>query len=482
MNRPDPTWHCLALLMIGAATLAAQPASTPPGRLTATIDGIRIEYSPGQEAYLRPLATQVATWDREYARRQAEVAKSSVPPLPLSARDLQENRTALLHQIAAAVGLGAPPPLEAHCYDAMLEYYARSATIAITVADIARRVVAPHKLSLWKRSELVRRLQAGESIPGFTYDAKTQKVGFSWSQNADSKSVVSPAEEAAARRQFERLKLDHAFNYQTDPHGIAHLSATFHYNLRNPSTPGTAPALDEEIRKTVQHLRDVAARASPPAWPVVLSKKTAGKTPDEIADGLARQLREIAASLGRSRQYRDPSLAMVVLHEATEAAIVEHYIGSADRRWLCDGTANYVAWKIARDRAGPDFARQVYDLDAQLARYAKYQKKINLRTWPAVERQGEADRDTPLNQAHYAFATRAVVLLVKANGEPALPRLFREIGRTPREKVSMKTVAQAYRKITGQRLDALLEAAERDPIPPLRADRGRRPPGQDAGR
>jgi len=47
-------------------------------------------------------------------------------------------------------------------------------------------------------------------------------------------------------------------------------------------------------------------------------------------------------------------LAQIVIHETTEAGIVDHFLGSADRRWFCEGTANYVAWSLARNRAGLD--------------------------------------------------------------------------------------------------------------------------------
>ena len=181
---------------------------------------------------------------------------------------------------------------------------------------------------------------------------------------------------------------------------------------------------------------------------------------------LVAQLKGFAEAAGEPARYRDGTLAFGVLHEATEAGIVERYIGSADRRWLCEGAANFVAWKIARDRAGAEFAPQVYNLDGQLAQYVALQPRINLRKWLAVEHTREADRDTPLTKAHYAFATRAVFALVQENGEDALPQILREVGRTPRAKVTMKTVAKAYQKVTGRRLEDLITAAEKNPLPP----------------
>ena len=384
--------------------------------------------------------------------------------LPLSARDLRENRAAMLQQIAAAIGLDAPTPLQGRCYDAMLEYYEYLDLLAAFMPKLIAKVVRTHEITIWERPELIRRLSSGESLPGFTYDPKTKQGNFSLDLHA--KSSPPPEAQAKMRAQFEGRRLDRAFNYKVDADGVAHISASFNLGLAKPAPSAPAEPWCDVLGRAAKMYHSMIEGQASWEWPVILSEKNAGKSPEEIAEGLVTGLRDLAEGAGRSlKDYRDANVAMVVLHETAEVGIVERYIGSADRRWLCDGAANYVAWKVARDRAGPEFARQVYNLDGQLIQSAAYQKKINLWKWPAVERQREEDRDTPLTQAHYAFATRALFLLAQANGEDALPRLFQEIGRTPRAKVGMKTVAKAYRKITGTNLDALIKAAVENPIP-----------------
>ena len=101
----------------------------------------------------------------------------------------------------------------------------------------------------------------------------------------------------------------------------------------------------------------------------------------------------------------------------------------------------------------------------QLRQFAALRPQINLRRWSAIEHTKDDERETPLTKAHYAFATLALFELVRQNGEGTVPELFREIARTHRRQVTMATVEEAYRKITGQSLNDLLESAEKGALP-----------------
>ncbi len=450
-------------LLALASLVGAEEHPARASRLVTTIDGIRIEYSPGQEAYLRPIAAQITAWNQELDQLQARASCETRPPLPLSPRDLRANRAAILQQIAAGIGLAAPTPFQERCYDTMLSYYEFLDLFNRELSDAATKAAGTHDFAIWQKAELVRRLSSGEIIPGFTYDPKTRKGSFSSSFQRPPSALSTEREELSAR--FEQQRLDHSFNYRTDSQGLGQISASFTYD---PQKPAEAPVKDvsgKPLAACNDGIRERADAVAALTWPVIITDEDAGRSPDEVAEDLVKGLRGLVNHAAAMANYRDPNIALVVLHETTESGLVEHYIGSADRRWLCEGTANFVAWKIARDHAGAEFARQVYDLDGQLAEFAALQKKIDLRRWPAVEHQREGDRNTPLTQAHYAFATRALFLFAQANGEDALPRLFREIGQTPRADASMKTVTKAYRKVTGARLEALIKTAEENPIP-----------------
>ena len=430
-------------------------------RLIATANGVTIEYSAGQEAYLRPLFDEAAAWNREFERRQAAVAAELKAPLPLSAGDFRQNRDAILQQIASSIGLNAPTELQARCYDVTLDHYETLSALVARLEEMLAHLAQVHRITIWAKAELARRFAAGEEIEGFTWDQQTQTGAFTFGLNL---STNPTPEEKARLDESERQSLRHAFNYRTDANGVSSISATFTLSAGNPrpavlNTPSTDNV--GAARRTTQAL---LADDHDQTIPLVLSDENSAQPPEVVAKSVTEACKALAEKWAQYAYYRDGSLAAIVIHETTEAGIVDQYLGSADRRWLCEGVANYVAWKLARDRAGPDFARRVYNLDWHLAHFAEYQPQIDLRKWPAVERESEKDEASQLSEAHYPFATRAIVMMTQTYGDDLLPRLFREIGKTPRAKASMKTVATAYEKITGAKLDPLVASAERAPI------------------
>lgn len=480
--RPSFPLHLLVVVALASAAIAAEPTpiSVPtaaPPRVTLsspephpsrahrfvvkTADGLGIEYSPGMEADVQAVADRVTAWNAEVAASFArEAAKPPLPPLPFSARHLREHNEEILQRIAAEIGLEAPSELQRACYDTFLHYYEVISDWEEIRAVVRNKMATFPRIEIWDRSDMVARLQAGEVIENFSYDPATDRINFAL--NFEFIGEPSPEEKA----ELETIKdqaLDNAFNY-TLKDGIASLSATF-------SLPRWKRPTAIAPRNRVPNSLELQEQMKDFSWslPLMRTKENAGKTPEEFVEESFRPDRNLARPRGSDRSYRDGSLALVVLHETIEAGIVERYIGSRDRRWLCDGAANFLAWKIARD-LDPGYVQEIYDLDRQLARYASLQPRINLRKWPAVEYQREADRDTDLTRAHYAFATRAFHVMAEKHGEDSILSLFREIGRTPRQKVSMKTVAQAYAKATGDTLGALLDTAQRAPLPPNASD------------
>lgn len=437
-------------LAVNVAAVGGEPqVERPAGRLVESRGEITIEYSPGQEAYVAPLADALEAWRAEIAARRA--AGADVPP-PMSASDLMARREAFLRDVAQAIGLDAPSALQGACFDTFVNYYAALTSIRDSAREMAWMLAdAPH-VAIWQRSELVERLKGGEAISGFRYDAAADEVEYSWNIQVQGDDAKKAAQAMEANR------LDHAFHYRVED-GVARFSGSFTFK---PGEERTASRFDLEA---MQRRMAEAFGGLRLVIPVRIEKDGAPLTPEEVvAAELASRRQALRSAL--APPYRDGALALVVLHETAEIGLIERYIGSADRRWFCDGTANYVAWSVARRHAGEAFARDVYDLPAQLARHAASQPKIRLRRWKAVERQSEAERAAPLDEAHYPFATRAVRRMAERHGEDIVARVWREVGKTPRPKVSMRTVERAYRKLTGERLSAVIRAAERDPIEP----------------
>ncbi|HVT74746.1 MAG TPA: hypothetical protein VHD61_16555 [Lacunisphaera sp.] len=191
------------------------------------------------------------------------------------------------------------------------------------------------------------------------------------------------------------------------------------------------------------------------AWDDFVCPLKIGASPGQSpAEEIAGRLRDVVE--GFLGSYRNQMAAMErqevfnVLHEATESGIVWHYLTSKDRRWFCDGVANYVAFRIIATEVGEPEARAYYDLSAELAKYASEAPRIDLAAWPAAEVQAGYAED--LNQANYAFATKVIADICRAHGDVLLPRLFAEIGRTRREKATINTVVKAYKKLTREDL------------------------------
>ena len=174
------------------------------------------------------------------------------------------------------------------------------------------------------------------------------------------------------------------------------------------------------------------------------------ETGEALAQAKAHLAQQMIGTL--SEVISVPPAIQMILHETVERAIIENYLRSADRRWFCEGVANYVAFKIIEDRVGTASARRSYDLAQQVGMYADMRASIRLEKWAALEdqmRQNHDDRDTRQGAANYAFATEVIFKAAAANGPNFLPSLFVEIGKTPLRKANIKTVYRAYEKTFG---------------------------------
>ena len=434
--------------------IVGSPHPTRANRFVVTVDGISIEYSPGHEKHLRPLARKANERIARFERNRTALADAARAAAPLSAQNMDDHREDILARIAHAIGLEEPSDLQRRCYDAMLTYYQTIAELQQGLDLMMMQLEAHRRFAIWNKDDLAGRLQRGEIIEGFTWNEANQTVAFELSAFANHK----PTPDQLARIQAaQRQRLDHSFNYSTDAQGVSHITATFRLDL-GPSSETPTERLPSALRSTSER-----PQFPLPAFdfdlPLVLTPETADQPIESLMNETDRENRPPLP------EFRDGQLAFVVIHETAEVGIVERYLGSADRRWFGDGAANYVAWKIACDLAGEAFARQTYDLDGQLAQYASLQKRIDLRKWPAVEHQSPDDAASELSRAHYAFATRAVAEMARTQGHDFLSHLFRELGKTPREKADMETVAAAYQKLTHQSLPRVIESAERAPLP-----------------
>ncbi len=441
----------LVSLLFGVSLAAAEPSA---GRLAGTFEGIGCEYSPGREELARLLAHRFAVHNQEVAAAMAAQKSVPVPVVPLSPAEMRANRAAYLGGIAAQLGLAKVTSLQEECYDAFLNNYDQVMTAMGIMRNASDTLQVIKRFMIWDRDDLILRLGAGETLAGFSYDPVTKKgdVTFGFSKNWQDDRF----KDLAAKR--EKLRRDYRMSIGQEGEKTVYRGSV---SPKKPALPAAAATANPPVD----------AGKSSELFPVVIPSELAKVPAAELAhklwdgrggDSLATMLKNIS-EMKDSIPLVDPTIAFVVLHETTELGIIDHYFHGSDRRWFCDGVANYVPWRVVRDLHGATAATAVYNLADQLVRSAPLREQADLRKWPATENQTDEDQHSKLNGARYAFAANVVFLMHAHAGEDILPRLFHEIGRTKPDKVSIKTVAKAWKKLTGTKLDAILAEAVKPP-------------------
>jgi hypothetical protein len=356
------------------ASLPAQVRTTLPDRVSREVAGVTIEYSLGDEAYAALLADRLPGF--------------SFPPLPvesgLTLAEMMPQRASYLDAIARRLALKEPAPKQVEIFDIIGGLLSRVGGLELPL---------PRRYSLWRRPELLARLQAGEKIPGFTL-AGASDISFSMGLSTTNKDGAAALDKAV--EEFRQRWID-------TPIPIA-------------------------IAKDPDPAKDIEAGL-------------------KNATGLASLFRQA----GQARRFSPFAL----LHESTEFGIVDRYIASRDRRWFCDGMANYIAWKVLEDRLGAESARGYYDLAAELKKF-EHAGPVDLEGWPARENAREGDAREDLGTAHYAFATKVIADVCAKHGDELIPRLFAEIGKTPKAQTTMQTVYAAFTKLTGEDMRSYL--------------------------
>lgn len=391
---------------------------------------------------------------REPAVATPPAARRTGPAVPGSAQYLEENRDVILAAIARHTGLARATDLQGRTFDTFLGYYRlTTALMQGAAAELPVNLPARH-IAIWHRDDVISRLRAGTVIEGMSYDPVTGRGNFSVNFELTGSAVLGERFRAI-NEEIESQRVRHRFSREggTISASVGTGPSPENNQIQADKTPAQTVNLDSMLTRLVIpviYRGDVATAPTEAAF---------NSTPQYLA--ATRQ-----ALMQQAADYRDASMVSIILHETAEIGLIENLIVSRDRRWLCDGTANYVAWRVTRDLLGADFARQVYDLDTQLRRHAPQQPMINLADWPAAENQPEEQAETELNRAHYTFATRAMFLLAERHGENALAQLWTDVARTPISKATAKTFAAAYRKRFKADLGKLITEAQQKPLPP----------------
>lgn len=141
-----------------AAALPALAAFSE--RLVTRVDGVSIEADPADAEYVQVLIAKL---------RQPD-PRSAPDPKRFGLAELRQQREAALDELSRGLALSAPTPTMREVFD---KFSAGSA--AIYDAMIHGR---PTHYSLWRKPDLVARLQSGQIIPGFTLEGDEVSVAL----------------------------------------------------------------------------------------------------------------------------------------------------------------------------------------------------------------------------------------------------------------------------------------------------------------
>jgi hypothetical protein len=255
-------------------------------------------------------------------------------------------------------------------------------------------VSEPRHFSLWRKEELRARIDQGEQIPSFAKDSDGEIIYTLGIDFAINEGDAAEASLAAVRRQIADL-----------------------------------------------------------VWPINIGAGATGDPDAQIDAGIA-WVRDSAAQLANvSSAEMQRSAVMLVLHETVETTLVSHYIRSADRRWFCEGVANFVALNVLRELIGDAGATNYYDVAQELAKYSSLQTRIDLLRWPVAEAAAATQLPPDLNAASYAFATASIASAFTDLPRDALAKTLQQAARDS-DAMNMDTVEQAYRQVALRSLRA----------------------------
>ena len=334
----------------------------------------------------------------EYSVGDEAYAKALVAQLPMQPADTPRlaklplttaDLAARRTQALALVGEWLALPPTTPKLGQVYDAFIRSYTVIAAMPALP----SPTHFALWRSEEIQGRLAAGQDIAGFRH---APDGGLEFSMNA-----------------------------------------TFEF------TEGEAPELGlKRLRENWERL----------VWPIKIGAD-AGATPAaEIRERLAGMAGNIAQLSAFQSEELQKLAVQNVLHETVEATLVETTIRSADRRWFCEGVANYVAFKVIEAMTSTDVAKQYYDLEAAVAKANAVRDRVDLEHWPVVEDARAKDVPADVNLASYTVATERVFKAFEGKQANTLPDVLREVRRAKPTGADIATVRVAYRKTTGQAL------------------------------
>ncbi len=445
VRSPHFRWIAFSSMLALVTSVAAVAPSACAERLTREIDGVRFEFSADQADIVEALAPRVSELNQDAIAQSSAVWVMPKVYGPLSESDFRENRDAWLAAAAKALGLDAPTPLQIECYDHYLHLIDEFKSQTEAWVANARTNRQIKSVTLWNKADLRQRLLAGEKIPGFSTTKDEDLVHFDWTlRGAPSWSAEDLAQH---QNQLDALRLNYTFATSNGATGTVFSGRT---------TPRSSAAPQERLIAP-------EPAAGPVLFPFIIKPEHAGLAAGEVVTAIFDEsVRAMRDSFGATTApaLDQKSIARLMLLNLIEVGLRERVIANTEQHWFSEGTTRYLAWQVAQARVGAEEARRAFGVDEALLEVADLRTAVDLGGVDDGKKASKPPAESGrLAEAQRAFATQAVRLMVEHHGENFLAKLFAEIRKTPVTKTDRRTVAQAYKKLTGATIEALLHDA-----------------------
>lgn len=293
--------------------------------------------------------------------------------------------------------------------------------------QITRWFCSGDRIQIWIKEDMMSFLQGGGKIPQFSLSADGEGVTWGLPFNVGGQIDIGPGAPAVdpAEARAEMLKLVDAIPRPEYP--IIFKRSSLPKNMRDAAA--VAAAIRAGDAKIFDALREV------PNTPELGPKVT--------------------AAFGQS--FKAEQAWFMVAHETTEWAIINTVIKSADRRWFCDGMANWVAMQDVDRRFGPGKGTEAFAKSYTAAELRKEAAKVDLLAWPTEEDIKNGSRPNVGNvPAYYYFATLVMQKACAGRDADFIHQWLDEIRKTPLNRANAETIFAAYKKLTGRDLKSII--------------------------
>lgn len=396
-----------------AAKAPAAPAP-PPHRESARFGGLTITYPSEFKAAVEIVGP-------EYAKLLAKARASTEAFSKRSAAPVTAEAAGIDADIGALRAYGIEPNVN------VIREFAALLSAMSDGAQLSRWFVSGDRMQIWVKEDMVSFLKQGGQLPDFSLSPDGE--GVSWkvplliSGNLSDASASPAASPSDARAKI--VKRIDAIPRPEYPIVIKRQSLPG--NLKDPA------AVAASIRKGDEKIFGIMSEAA--ETPEAASRNTAALGP----------------------LFDQAQAWFLVAHETTEWAIVNTVIKSADRRWFCDGLANWVAMQDVDRRFGPGKGAEAFAKSYDAAELRKQAAKVDLLAWPTEEDIKNGSRPNVENvPAYYYFATLVMQKACAGRGADFIKLWLDEIRKTPLNRANAGTVFAAYQKLTGQDLKNMM--------------------------